>query len=143
MPRLSEFKLDLVRHGSLVVCDLLINGIALAERIRRHEGEPCDRISPLGLIEGAFARLALESQPDLPGGRTSLLVCPSCGDLGCGAVSAVIERVGSTVVWKEIGIANDLGIEDEGPFLFRRVTSFRFDWKSYSLALRRPQREIR
>ena len=132
-------KLELVpaRHGTIGIHDIMINGLPLAQRIQRHEGERCDRVSPLGWIDGAYERLGLQAPADLPGGRTSLLVCPQCGDLGCGAVSAVISRSGDMVTWDELGIASTLET-GEGPWLFSKVTGFRFAWESYSRALRLP-----
>ncbi len=77
----------------------------------------------------------MQGAPDLPDGRTSILVCSQCGDLGCGAVSAVIAREGSDVVWSDLRIADNLGIDDQSPLLFKKVTSFRFLWDDYVRAL--------
>ena len=35
-------------------------------------------------------------------GRVGLLFCPSCGDLGCGALSAAVETSEDTVTWRDI-----------------------------------------
>ena len=62
-----------------------------------------DFISCLGWFvpeedERAAARLLGEEPPDA-GDRVSLYVCAECGDLECGAITAVIEQQGSAVVW--------------------------------------------
>ena len=63
-----------------------------------------DQISCLGWFlpeENAKAvrRLLLEETADLPNDRRSVYVCPECGDLGCGAVSVVIEAAGDQIIW--------------------------------------------
>jgi hypothetical protein len=54
-----------------------------------------------------LARLLVASPPDLPDGRTALLVCPECGDPLCGVASAIVERQGEAlqdpVFWPEQG----------------------------------------
>jgi hypothetical protein len=51
----------------------------------------------------AAARLLRMAEPDLPKERCSLLVCPECADLGCGVVTAVVERESDRYVWREFG----------------------------------------
>ena len=136
MAGLSTFSLAPTRHGARVTLEILINGKPLTAHIARHEGTPVDHISPLGWSDEARARLALQAPPDLPGGRTSILVCPECGSLSCGAVSAVIDRQGEIVRWRQLGIANDLGIDGDGPWLFEKVRGFGFSWHAYKAALR-------
>ena len=89
-----------------------------------------DQISCLGWFvpdENAKAvrRLVLEEPADLPDNRRSLYVCPECGDVGCGVVSLVIERVDKTIIWRDFGYENNYeggvrvaGFEEVGPFAF-------------------------
>jgi len=135
MPKPSQLSLQTIRHGHIAISDILINGIPLVERLRKHEGEPMGYVSPIGWIEESLERLVLQSPPDLPGERTSILVCSHCGDLGCGAVSAIIVRDGDNVIWSELGIANDLGTDDGNPWLFEKVRSFKFSWFDYTKTL--------
>jgi len=76
----------------------------------------------------AVRRLLLEDPADLPNNRRSLYVCAECGDLGCGAVSAVIEVAGDHVMWRDFGFQNNY--EDEiisagyagiGPLVFDKA----------------------
>jgi hypothetical protein len=75
--------------------------------------------------EKAVGRLLLNERADLPNDRRSFFVCSECGDLGCGAITAVVERKGETITWKTFGYENTY--EDKimldayssvGPFTF-------------------------
>jgi hypothetical protein len=76
----------------------------------------------------AAKRLVLRERANLPNGRRSLYVCSECGDLGCGAITAVIARHGSTITWKDFGYENTYETEIQldkyttvGPFNFDAV----------------------
>ena len=89
-----------------------------------------DQISCLGWFVAdenakAVRRLLLEDPADLPDNRRSLYVCPECGDVGCGVVSLVIERVDNKIIWRDFGYENNYegvvrveGFEEIGPFVF-------------------------
>ncbi len=71
----------------------------------------------------AGARLLAEVPGDFADGRVALFVCPECGDLGCGAVSARIRRDGQSILWEEFGWQTNYEeewhpIEDLGPYSF-------------------------
>jgi hypothetical protein len=66
-------------------------------------------------------------KPELSSGRTPFYVCPECGDIGCGAITAEIEITENEVTWKNFGYENN---EDEpnltdykeiGPFHFNKA----------------------
>ena len=104
--------------------DLVIDGVALSSRL------DVDFISPFGWCdtdeqEASIARLLTKSPPDLAHGRTTLYICPECGDLGCGAVTLLVERGPGVIIWKNFGFQNNydetvhtLGFETIGPFTF-------------------------
>ena len=52
-------------------------------------------------------RLLLRQPPLLPSGRQELLVCPECADLGCGCISAMVQREDGNYVWRDFGYEND------------------------------------
>lgn len=56
---------------------------------------------------GHFGPLVGDLPAPLPEGRASLYICAECGDMGCGGVTAVIERAADTVVWRDFGYQND------------------------------------
>lgn len=137
----SVLTFEPVYHGALELMMPAINGVALKERISRHE-RSYDYVPAFGFHECAYERVMLSEEPDLPGHRTSLLVCGECGNLSCGAISAVISREGESVHWKEIGVANDRGGEDEAPLLFTKVKAFSFAWLQYCDAVRMARTSI-
>jgi hypothetical protein len=107
--------------------DFVIDGVPVSSMVR------IDVISPFGWAEvddeelEALQRLLGRAPPDLPHGRTSLYVCPECGDLGCTAVSILVEFEPDRVVWKAFGYQNNYDgtvqldpLSQLGPFIFRR-----------------------
>ena len=104
--------------------DFVIDGVALSSRL------DADFIPPFGWCdadeqEATIARLLRKSPPDVAHSRTTLCICPECGDLGCGAVTLLIERGPGVIIWKNFGIQNNYdeivhtdGFENIGPFIF-------------------------
>ena len=54
-----------------------------------------------------MAELLQRRKPSLSTGRYQLYICPECGDIGCGAVTARVEREGEFIVWRDFGFEND------------------------------------
>jgi len=48
-----------------------------------------------------------KATPEIETGRTMFYVCPECGDIGCGAITAKIEMTDTKVIWKEFGYENN------------------------------------
>ena len=104
--------------------DFVIDGVPLSSRLN------VDFISPFGWSdadeeEASIDRLLGKSAPDLPNGRTTLYICPECGDLGCGAVTLVVQTEADVIIWKDFGFENNYedvvhtdGFQDIGPFTF-------------------------
>ncbi|MEU6707638.1 oxidoreductase [Streptomyces wuyuanensis] len=91
-----------------------------------------DAVSPLAsdvppaILTRQVRGLLLETDAPLPGGRHVLYGCPECEELGCGAVTAVIEQEGNDVVWRDFAWQTDATVDLElngyletGPFRFR------------------------
>ena len=107
--------------------DFVVDGESLWEALgRRH-----DMVSILCVeysadeTAKAVGRLFLSEKADLPNGRRSVFVCSECGDLGCGAITAVVERQGEIITWKAFGYENNyedkIWLDDYstvGPFTF-------------------------
>jgi len=104
--------------------DLVIDGDPLGRHIK------ADTVTPLGhgpddWQDEAIDRFLGLGAADAPGDRTSFYVCGECGDLGCGAITAVIERGPGVVVWRNFGYQNNyeakISADDYrglGPFTF-------------------------
>ena len=57
-----------------------------------------------------------------------LYVCAECGDLGCGSMTAIIDRTPDAVTWRDFGYQNDYEkfektevFDGVGPFIFDRA----------------------
>ncbi|WP_123914223.1 hypothetical protein [Georgenia muralis] len=90
---------------------------------------------PVGMTPDALVLLG-DRPSELPDGRAAIYVCAQCGDIGCGAISAVIERTATTVVWRDFRWDDGLQYEEHdntaitgGPFVF--------DPEEYDAELRR------
>jgi hypothetical protein len=89
--------------------DFVVDGQSLWEVV----GKPrdlvsvlCAEYSPAESVR-AVNRLRLTEKADFPGDRRSLFICSACGDLGCGAITALVVRQGDTIVWKDFGFENN------------------------------------
>lgn len=109
--------------------DFVIDGVPLSSRF------DADFVSPFGWFDvdeqkASIARLLRKSPPDVAHDRTTLYICPECGDLGCGAVTLLIERGPSVIIWKNFGIQNnyDGAVHTEG---FENIGPFTFDARQY------------
>ncbi|MFF8289740.1 oxidoreductase [Streptomyces sp. NPDC016309] len=107
--------------------DFVVDGRSLLHRL-----SDLDAVSPLAsdvppaVFTGHVRSLLLEAEPPLPDGRYVVYGCPECESLGCGAVTAVIERDGDDVVWRDFAWQTDEsadlalnGYHGIGPFRFR------------------------
>jgi len=102
--------------------DFVIDDVSLSEKFG-------DFISCLGWSlqnEKNVRCLLLKEPADFTNNRRSLYVCPECGDLGCGAVSIVIEQTGNQIIWRnfafEYSYSDDLTeYQNLGPFIFDKA----------------------
>jgi hypothetical protein len=107
--------------------DFVLDGQSLWERV----GKPNDMVSILcvdyavGETIQAVNRLLLVEKPNLPNDRRSLFICSECGDIGCGAVTAMVTKAGGSIMWEKFGYENNYENHvilddylDVGPFTF-------------------------
>ena len=138
----AERPYEPLEHGAWktgrVFADFVVDGISLSTVVRHK----ADLISVLGwgseqVQREVRDRLLLQAPADLPSNRRALYVCPECGDLSCGAVSAVIDRLGEMVVWRDFGYENDY--EDKAPDRqhLEALGEYRFAWDTYESAINR------
>lgn len=86
--------------------DFMVDGKSLLEMLDRASRFKSDLMGCLvsGFPDAntdARARLLTEGKPDSPDGRVLLYICPECGDVGCGAYGARIERQDETIIWRD------------------------------------------
>lgn len=99
--------------------DFIVNGASLLTTIVKVAG---GHTGFMGCIVRGFSehnvqaagRLTCAEPPDSGSGRVLLYICPECGDIGCGAYSAFVRRVGTTYIWHEFAYEN--GYESPRPF---------------------------
>lgn len=109
--------------------DYVIDGASLQDRLADN-----DQVTGLGCwlpeAEGEYIQQLLVRAPaESPTGRVPIYVCGECGDLGCGAITAVVERTPEGFVWRDFVFENDYDpamIDPEpyrgiGPFLFNET----------------------
>jgi hypothetical protein len=73
----------------------------------------------------------LKEKSYLATGRVMIYVCPECGDIDCGAITAVILDLGSKIVWKDFGYETGYGgVTEEYP----NFEPIEFDRQSYFAA---------
>jgi len=113
--------------------DFVVDGRSLAAALA------ADVAGALGWGDPAWQALILDkllgrSAPDLPPDRVALYVCPECGDLGCGAVTASVVREGDAVVWRDFAWERDW--EAPAPADRLALGPFRFERGPYGRLLR-------
>jgi len=70
-------------------------------------------------------------KPELENGRTCFYVCPECGDIGCGAITAKIEITDEIVVWKDFGYEDNIDFLEPDTTQFKNIGPFSFDRGNY------------
>jgi hypothetical protein len=122
--------------------DFIVDGQSLAERTRY------DLVSVLckewlaAERERSVRRLLGEEAADFADDRRSILVCPGCGDIGCGAVSAVVLFSDKTTLWRDFGYQNNYEPEIHGEHL-KDIGPFEFDLSDYKRKLIRALETIK
>ena len=124
----SSIKTDL-KKSQRKYLDFIVSGQSLSAvfNVRKH-----DLVGVFGWTENnAYEHKQLDQfagvlSPDLQTGRIPFYVCSECGDIGCGAITGIIELTETTVIWKAFGFETDYS-EPEletykhiGPFVFDR-----------------------
>jgi hypothetical protein len=118
--------------------DFVVDGTSLFGELVKSRGT--DLIGALWLDKTyaevsirAAERLMLLRPPDSPSGRRSIYVCPECGDLDCGAVTAQVGRSASTYTWSGFVLENNY--DDYLLAEYREVGPFSFEATDYESTL--------
>ena len=89
--------------------DFCVSGQSVSELIN---SDNLDLITPFGWGEKNYEQEIIkefigEINPHIPSGRLMIYVCPECGDIGCGTISADLEITKDSVIWKNFGYENN------------------------------------
>lgn len=107
--------------------DFLIDGESLLQALVTADGGHSDF---MGCFVQGFPeenqttaeKLMASTKPDTERGGVLLYLCPECGDLGCGAYSALVTQTKSGYTWEDFAYENGYEaprrIEGLGPFHF-------------------------
>jgi hypothetical protein len=126
--------------------EFVVNDVPLAELLGAPPRHPSGRGTRLSQVppivfphgsEDALSRLLRDAPPDLRDGRNSILVCEVCGDIECGVVSAMIQRDGGMIVWRDFASQfPDPSHPDLGWYTaFTNVPPMRFEERAYRATL--------
>jgi hypothetical protein len=125
------------KNGSTILdrkyLDFIISGQSLGQLFGRSD---FDIIGTFGWTENKeYENKQIDeflglTKPELKTGRTCFYVCPECGDIGCGAITAKIEVTEKNVIWKEFGYENNYSEPDL--INYNEIGPFTFDKKQYS-----------
>ncbi len=123
--------------------DFRVDGVSLGDAVRARAETPvmADLVSvlvtnwPGGFPAGEVRALLGQGPQVLSDGRVALYVCAECGELDCGAVTAVVERDGRDVVWRDLGWQTH---RDPEVYLdpYRDLGPYHFETALYSRMLR-------
>ncbi|MFD3533978.1 hypothetical protein [Streptomyces sp. NPDC058664] len=131
--------------------DLVVDGRPLLHRLDEADGP--DAVSPLAAdlpptLRAEHVRRLLAPGPPLADGRRVIYSCPDCEDLGCGAVTAVVEHVGGYgghggyVVWRDFAWQTG-PTADPARAAYPGVGPYRFHGARYRAVLLRLAKEPR
>lgn len=73
----------------------------------------------------------LKEKSELESGRIMIYVCPECGGIDCGAITATIKDFGNKIVWTEFGYETGYGGLSE---TYDNIKAIEFDRTSYFTA---------
>ena len=126
--------------------DFVVDGRSLFDELVKTKGT--DFVSALWLDPASAEvsirhaeNLMLLHSPDSPSGRRSIYICPECGDLGCGAVTARIEHSANTCRWS--GFIHENNYDDCPLAEYRQVGPFLFEAADYEFTLKQAIETIR
>jgi len=113
--------------------DFVVDGQSLHARIGG------DVVGALGWSDAVWESAVVErlqgrAAPDFPPDRVALYVCPECGELDCGAVTASITRAGDVLTWSNFAFQNGPEIVNDAQRI--ALEPFHFDRGAYGRLLR-------
>lgn len=120
--------------------DFVVNGVSLFEATRAFECDLCGCLSDPQFEREVARRInetaaaGLTSGAPAVGHRVALFVCPECGDLACGAITACVARTELGVQWSDFAYEN--GYEAASKLA---LGPFEFEWTAYTGEIERSK----
>lgn len=111
--------------------DIVVNGKSLHDTLHSNYITPLSKKWNSDTTKDCLDRLLGNKEPDLAEHRIALYVCPECGDISDGVLSAQISFEPGLVVWKSFGWQD----EDPDVELEKGIPDFRFDRADYESTL--------
>lgn len=99
--------------------DFIIDGYSLYERLEKYDLVPSLGWGSKEYQEEMIRLFLLQEPHTLLWYRVPLFVCPECGDLECGFISAKLERKNNLVIWRDFYKDHYQFKINIGPFYFR------------------------
>lgn len=124
--------------------DFVVDGRSLLEYLGWPDQITALEGKPRPVNEAAIRQLLMLEPTELVDGRQAIYICPECGDLGCGAISAVVELRGDFVVWEDFASYNPYNYDENAPpgtpaigrAGYEGIGPFIFDAEAYAQAIR-------
>ena len=119
--------------------DFVVNGLSLFKATKALRSDLCGSLSnpqferEVALRVNARITAMLTSDVPIAGHRVPLFVCPECGDLGCGAITALASRTDLGVRWSDFAYENGFDFTSR----IDLVGSFEFEWAAYLAEIKR------
>lgn len=124
-----------VREPESHFLDYVVDGVSLRTRAPYSADmvTNLNRAWPTELVDEAVeVLLGMRAHPSLAAGRIPLLVCPACGDLDCGALTAHLTVSDGEVGWSDWRWVDHNGERDTGP----QLVHYTFERVAYETAIR-------
>lgn len=122
------FSTDEPHRTNVKFSDFLIDGKSLHQRLEKYDLVPSLGWGTRKSQKEMISFFLLQKPHSMLWYRTPILVCPECGDLECGFISAKLERRGNMVIWSDFFKDHYQFKINIGPFYFR--------WDQYSAVIK-------
>jgi hypothetical protein len=104
--------------------DFVINGVPLWETLQLDKYDLSGCIGWSLQSQRSIQELIGNIESELHSKRVQFYICPECGDIGCGAITAAVSRENNTLTWSNFAFENDFDPETDPDIGYR--TSFPF-----------------
>ncbi|MCP4439712.1 MAG: hypothetical protein GY810_12280 [Aureispira sp.] len=111
--------------------DFIVDGQSLKQL---YGEDAMSMVSPIGYgppsyQETVYKELSLQQPSIVNSGNVMIYVCPSCGDIACGSITAKITKEGDHIIWSNFAYENNY----ESPVYeaYQHIQPLVFETKSY------------